>query len=241
MQKSATLSILAFLVFVAGCTTERMGKVTVVNETGEPIDSLTVMHKYSNLYRDTHTWTNIASGVTTASMNVSYNTGPFTTGKDWWIVSWVNANGTNVTSPNNFRQYIDPFEKALANADTNQLDNYLKSIQVTVPSEVVGSIVYKVLASMLFNTEPTVGYKQHILRADDADTNCVTKILIYPANTPFPGTNNTNAWTQGWFNRFWYGLPVANAVVFESHSGNSVTVYTNLVDVAASKTGTGKK
>jgi hypothetical protein len=66
----------------------RTANITVRNETGVPLQQVSVAHKYSSDAGQVGFWTNVAPGATTSAFQVSYRTGLGTTGKDWWIVSW---------------------------------------------------------------------------------------------------------------------------------------------------------
>ncbi|KAK2590468.1 hypothetical protein QQS21_011855 [Conoideocrella luteorostrata] len=63
------------------------------------------------MYRDVHHWDVIQPGNTTApeDMKVHYETGLTTTGKNWWMVYWLNEEHDTMylSNPNNFRKYFD--------------------------------------------------------------------------------------------------------------------------------------
>ncbi|KAK1858809.1 hypothetical protein I4F81_001409 [Pyropia yezoensis] len=96
-----------------GVTTEtKYAEVTVTNATGAPIGAVSVVHKYSSVYKEHHQWGVLLDGQKSEGKSVAYHVGAFTTGKDWWVVSWFSEDGTTqyVSAPNNFRNIIDELE-----------------------------------------------------------------------------------------------------------------------------------
>ncbi|KAK9759677.1 hypothetical protein K7432_017061, partial [Basidiobolus ranarum] len=69
--------------------THRIAKVEVHNETSGPIYAVSVVHKYSNVYKNRKEWTEIGSGQSTCDnpMTIDYDTGALTIGKDWWLIT----------------------------------------------------------------------------------------------------------------------------------------------------------
>ena len=61
--------------------------IEIVNNTGRTLLSVSVAHKYSDNYKNDHTWTVIRDGAATSTTQVDFNTGFLTTGKDWWVVT----------------------------------------------------------------------------------------------------------------------------------------------------------
>lgn len=148
----ACFSLLQF----SAAATKRSAYVTVRNNTPNPIRAVTVLHKYSNNYKHRGDWDIIQTSNTSDSkLTVEYNTGFFTTGRDWWLVTWQNEDKTwfYYSDPKNLRRIFDTIEGISPG-------NRLKS---------------------LFNSESTTGFKQHILRKEDA--NQVTEIIINKDNT----------------------------------------------------------
>jgi hypothetical protein len=169
----------------ASAKTKRQSNAIVTNATGKTIVYATIIHKYSDVYKNNQTWANLPNGSnTTASpLKVNYNTGFLTTGKDWWRVQFKLAKGKMCyTDPNNFREVFDAIDKAvLANAGVagEKLGNvlgeaagtYLAGPPGAVVGEQVGGPAGKAaangIANALFNGEATIGFKQHILRTED--------------------------------------------------------------------------
>ena len=143
---------------------ERTAFVRVVNDSTEPICAVVVVHKYSDVsVDDPGTWDRIDPGCESANMQVNYNTGLATTGKDWWKVQWMSADGTALYSsaPENFRDLGDLAEKvtpAIATAIGGA---------ATVESGGWGGPVAEIIATSLTNDASTSGFKQHILRTKD--------------------------------------------------------------------------
>lgn len=130
-------------------STERHAMARIINQTGRDITTASIVHKYSDNYKNIKTMGSIPNGATSSEyLEVDYNTGAFTTGRDWWLVTWqYDDKAVYFTDPNNFRDIIDSLEQ---------------NIFRTVPSSFSHS-----LADDLFNNASTEGFKQHILRSED--------------------------------------------------------------------------
>jgi Up-Regulated in long-lived daf-2 len=174
----------------ASASTERQAKASINNQTGKTIVHVTLLHKYSNDYKNNRTWVNLPSGHNTSAspLNVQYRTGVFTTGKDWWRVQWKVADGrTCYTDPNNFRVVFDALDQAamsVANLFADQLGKEVAGQVGGIGGEVTGKVAKDAangIANSLFNGEATVGFKQNILRAED-DNKMVT-ISLFGNNT----------------------------------------------------------
>jgi hypothetical protein len=174
----------------ASASTERQAKASIDNQTGKTIVHVTLLHKYSNDYKNNRTWVNLPSGhnTYTTPLTVNYRTGAFTTGKDWWRVQWKVADGrTCYTDPNNFRVVFDALDQAAmatANLFADQLGKEVAGQVGGIGGLVAGKAAQDAangIASSLFNGEATVGFKQHILRSED-DSKMVT-ISLFDNNT----------------------------------------------------------
>jgi hypothetical protein len=155
--------------------TKRTAQVAIVNKTGKKLLSVTVAHKYSDNYKNDKTWELIQPNETTSeTMKVEYNTGFGTTGRDWWFVTWADEEG-NVysTSPQNFREIFDLFDKALTSAaeplKTLGLLVAVGSPEPTSKTIAAAAAATSALALTLLNSESTTGFKQHILRSEDSE------------------------------------------------------------------------
>ena len=159
-------------------------KVRVTNHATGTIAAVTVGHKYSDVYKNTGTFLNIPDGQTATSpeMIAEFNTGVFTTGRDWWIVTWIiqrTVNGETffeecAINPSNFRSVID-FSEGGAKLLVDTVRSITASVAVAtvaggllpaaIPSAAAAATAHVVGMSM--NNESTDGYKQHILREED--------------------------------------------------------------------------
>eukprot|EP00170_Pyropia_yezoensis_P003227 contig_13486_g3234 len=159
-----------------GVTTEtKYAEVTVTNATGAPIGAVSVVHKYSSVYKEHHQWGVLLDGQKSEGKSVAYHVGAFTTGKDWWVVSWFSEDGTTqyVSAPNNFRNIIDELESVGPSATGIVAGAIAAAVTCAGgPSAAAAGVVAAGVASEatkhLFNGESTVGFKQHILREEDA-------------------------------------------------------------------------
>ena len=164
--------------------TKRTALVSVRNNTDTPLVGVSVVHKYSDNYKNEHQWGIIPVGeIPDEKMEVEYNTGAFTTGRDWWVVTWFSPDMKTLyySDPNNFRDLIDGLENlgpdviaAVAGAIAGL------SGSLTGPGAVAAAAgaaaAAKTVTSALFNSEGTEGFKQHILRGEDE--NELTEIVI---------------------------------------------------------------
>lgn len=226
-----TLKLSAALTLALGMTcalassahaqTKRTCKVFVENRSGKEIETLTLIHKYSDNYKNSFTWVELPSGQTTKfPLPCEYNTGTFTTGKDWWLVEFTFKGDKAVyaTAPNNFRGAFDAIEGAFIKYDLGKkIGNILGSVAGgaaggaigtaaapgagttigTAAGKAVGgaagSLAGKELQAALMNGEKTEGFKQHILRK--ADELTPTYIKIWSSTVTFEsasGKSETN-------------------------------------------------
>lgn len=170
-----------FLIFAISLsitsTAQRKSKIYVKNNTGKTIYNVTILHKYSNNYKDKKTHKSLKPKQTSSYFNARYNTGFGTTGKDWWIVSWVEIVNNKqirhrITNPKNGRAFIDGFEKGFKssfNIGSSLMNKYAGDIyglkgQIAAAA---GDVINKKLIKKTMNNSSTKGFKQHILRSED--------------------------------------------------------------------------
>lgn len=192
-----------FLPF-ALCLTKRTALVKIQNNTPDTISGIGVSHKYSDVYKNQYDWSVIPPGsLSTEAMTVEYNTGAFTTGRDWWMVTYHREQTSSLrpnelkmwySDPENFRNIIDFLEKAAPALIKTAINAAKGSNPQLLPAAKAAQIASKVLCKLMFNDESTAGFKQHILRSEDEER--VTTIVINADNT----------------------------ITFQSKSGNSNTV-----------------
>jgi len=175
--------------------THQKVSIEIVNNWGNTLLSVSVAHKYSDDYKNDHLWENIKNGETTSTTKVDFNTGWLTTGRDWWVVTWVDNKGdTYITDPKNFRDIVDFLEKIgddiavpmaviTAWVATGDPEPTSKAVAAAVA-------VTSAVAKQFLNTEGTVGYKQHILREEDK--NRPTRIIIKKNEVEFNSNSGTS-------------------------------------------------
>ncbi|CAH0044590.1 unnamed protein product [Clonostachys solani] len=152
---------------------KRTAQVVVENQTGKTIYGVGLVHKYSDNYVNSEDWAELAHGETSdPSLTVNYHTGDWTTGRDWWLVTWLGDDGKSVlyTDPNNGRCWIDQLEQA-ATKIIPKIAAAIAKAQLKVPgaNKLVKAIT-KELLKPLMNKAETCGFKQHILRDDDSNS-----------------------------------------------------------------------
>ncbi|RDA93686.1 hypothetical protein CP533_4870 [Ophiocordyceps camponoti-saundersi (nom. inval.)] len=168
-------------------TTKRTARVTIKNNSPGDIKSVSLVHKYSDVYNNRAEWP-VIKRFTSPDYHhhaiVDFNTGPLTTGRDWWLLSFYTDDmSTNYfTNPNNFRNVFDFLESvgptvtiSIAGATAGIL-GALAGPATSVIASTAAAAVAKATTDGLFNAESTVGFKQHILRTEDADR--ITTIVI---------------------------------------------------------------
>jgi hypothetical protein len=187
----------------AEAKTTRTANVVVQNATGYNLEFVTVAHKYSSDYKETQTWGNLPNGqITPSPLSVRYNTGAFTTGRDWWSVAFrVKGSRTvYVTNPNNFRSLIDraetlgtPLLNAAGQIGGNAAGKYIAGEPGGTIGGKIGGQAGQALGNALFNAESTVGFKAHTLRGEDeASSRGQTVIRIERNQVKFISPSGTS-------------------------------------------------
>lgn len=164
--------------------TKRTAQATIRNNTSEPLVGVSVVHKYSDNYKHEHQWGIIQPGeLASETMEVEYNTGAFTTGRDWWVVTWYSPDMSTLyySDPNNFRGIFDSLESVapdMVAAAAGAIAALPASLSGpgAVAAAVAAAAAAKATTAGLFNEEGTEGFKQHILREEDE--GAVTEIVI---------------------------------------------------------------
>jgi hypothetical protein len=144
-----------------------------------------VTHFYSDVFDDKQKeWDAIPhDGKSPGAYIVNYNTGFFTTGRDWWFVSWKANDSLYVTRPSNFRGTIDAIEREIIDKGTS-----LAALPPDTSALARKAAVEAFL--QILNKAKTEGFKQHILRQEDE--NEVTKIWIYDDSVVFSSPSGTS-------------------------------------------------
>lgn len=164
--------------------THQKASVEIVNQSGHKLLSVKIIHKYSDIasYTKQLDWTSIPNGAKSSNaQEVDYNTGAFTTGRDWWEVTWVNDLGeVYLTDPHNFRNLLDFGEKIgkFLSAPAMAIGSKVAITSPEPTSKTIGGAVAATgfIAELLLNSGTTDGYKQHILRSED--TKVTTQVII---------------------------------------------------------------
>lgn len=204
---SALSAIVLALASTCEAVTHRHAQVQVQNNTPRNVVAVSLVHKYSNNYKNDKQWPIIHPYSNSEdTLTVDYNTGFTTTGRDWWLLTWYSQDLQTqyFTNPSNFREIFDALDKVAPTAIQAAAGSVAALItSETGPGAAVAAAAATALAKettdRLFNSEGTAGFKQHILRSEDA--NIVTSITINDNGT----------------------------VTFRSKSGTSTTVYTSKI------------
>eukprot|EP01053_Blabericola_migrator_P008604 Blabericola_migrator_1__8603@NODE_4503_length_1118_cov_124_330162_g2788_i0_p1_GENE_NODE_4503_length_1118_cov_124_330162_g2788_i0NODE_4503_length_1118_cov_124_330162_g2788_i0_p1_ORF_typecomplete_len226_score36_61PUD1_2/PF18457_1/3e42Sporozoite_P67/PF05642_11/0_04_NODE_4503_length_1118_cov_124_330162_g2788_i03631040 len=154
--------------------TKRTAYVRVRNNTNKELYGVGLVHKYSDVYKETETWRSLKPGCSTPTLAVKYHTGFLTTGCDWWAVSWYDTELTKeyFTSPNNFRDILDFIEKIAATCLSAAAAGAagvvtVESGPVALAFAAAAAAATKVLCDQLINSESTIGFKRHFLESGD--------------------------------------------------------------------------
>jgi hypothetical protein len=188
-----TLTVLPGISAVEVQATSRTANVTVRNETGVPLQQVSVAHKFSSDAGQVGFWTNVAPGATPSAFQVSYRTGIGTAGKDWWIISWQyqGQNILNVTEPNNLLPVLESLQNILAIPGALTIGAILG---VVSENPFAGQAAAAVAYGFLRNTNSNAGWKQHILRSDDEGPT--TTIIIKQSTVIFDSPSGQSS-TEG--------------------------------------------
>eukprot|EP01053_Blabericola_migrator_P010067 Blabericola_migrator_1__10066@NODE_558_length_7604_cov_14_461059_g418_i0_p2_GENE_NODE_558_length_7604_cov_14_461059_g418_i0NODE_558_length_7604_cov_14_461059_g418_i0_p2_ORF_typecomplete_len226_score30_79PUD1_2/PF18457_1/3_7e43TraT/PF05818_12/18TraT/PF05818_12/21Sporozoite_P67/PF05642_11/12_NODE_558_length_7604_cov_14_461059_g418_i0191868 len=154
--------------------TKRTAYVRVRNNTNKELYGVGLVHKYSDVYKETETWRTLKPGCSTPALAVNYHTGFLTTGCDWWAVSWYDTDLTEqyFTAPNNFRDIIDFMEKIAGpciSAAAAGAAGFItaESGPAALAFAAAAAAATKVLCDQLMNSEGTNGFKRHFLESGD--------------------------------------------------------------------------
>ncbi|KAI0081036.1 hypothetical protein K474DRAFT_1657232 [Panus rudis PR-1116 ss-1] len=181
--------------------TKRRAWVKVRNETGKPMLGISLIHKYSNVYKEEKQYETLDVGATTNDpLGVDYNTGFLTTGRDWWFISWFHPDMKYIWfgSPNNMRGFFDFADNLLPEAIAGAAGGVAGlGTSATGPGAAVAGAAAagaaKLVTSALFNSESTEGFKQHILTEEDEGE--LMEIIVHLSEVEFrskSGTSTTN-------------------------------------------------
>ncbi|KAL7931288.1 hypothetical protein V8C35DRAFT_310004 [Trichoderma chlorosporum] len=188
-------------------TTKRTASVSIRNNTSKPIFGVSLLHKYSDVYKHRKAFAAIAAGdVSKETLQVEYNTGFFTTGRDWWLITWYSQDMKTLyySNPQNYRGTFDAIEQRLTPSPEVVFSAavvlgpiaFLAGNVLAMPAAAAAIAAAESATDGMFKSEETVGFKQHILREEDEGK--VTEIIIND-----------------------------ESITFKSPSGDSETVYTS--------------
>ncbi|KAF4584095.1 Transmembrane amino acid transporter family protein [Ophiocordyceps camponoti-floridani] len=168
-------------------TVKRTARVAILNNSPQTIKSVSLVHKYSSVFKNHAQWPEIRQQHIVNEDNetvVEYNTGLWTTGKDWWLLSFYSHDMRThfYTDPNNLRDFVD-FLETLAPIITISIAGGAAGVLGALSGPVTGIVastaacaLAKATTDKIFNSEGTVGFKQHILRESDAGQTTVISI-----------------------------------------------------------------
>jgi hypothetical protein len=148
----------------------RVTSVKIVNNSGINFASVGVVHKYSDNYKNSYLWENVANGVTTgADMTVDYNTGFMTTGTDWWYVMATAEDGTKyITDPSNATWLLDIVNKGISGVVEPMATGIVAGSAFAGQAEVAAPVAAaKFLLEAVVNEESVEGFKEFMLRKED--------------------------------------------------------------------------
>ncbi|MDE9484247.1 hypothetical protein [Xenorhabdus bovienii] len=158
--------------------TKKEALVSVCNYTNQEVLSISVVHKYSSVYKNEHTFEKgLSHDFCSPSMTVDYNVGLGTYGSDWWMVTWVAEDGTTyISCPNEFSHIYDIL---IDNKDSifNCLEAVVALAAVLDPEPATkialaaaAVALTKAIAEPFINADEDKinGFKMHTLREEDA-------------------------------------------------------------------------
>ncbi|KAM4066049.1 hypothetical protein HRG_000207 [Hirsutella rhossiliensis] len=203
MEKRMIFAVLLTLLEIATAQLRvRKASVSVRNNTPRPLQEVSVVHKYSSVYKHNHTWPIIQPGERAEDrMVVQYHTGFGTIGVDWWAITWVELEQKTsyVSKPLNFRKIVDYMEK-FAPRTISALASTAAGIATVeagpgamVAAAVAAAVASQQVTEFLFSSESTDGFKQHMLEREDQNT--LTEIVIEADGTIAFKSNSGNSYT----------------------------------------------
>ncbi|EPQ59861.1 hypothetical protein GLOTRDRAFT_5821, partial [Gloeophyllum trabeum ATCC 11539] len=161
--------------------------VNVRNNTGKPMVGISLVHKYSNVYKEDKQWGRLEHGATTPEpLGVDYNTGFLTTGRDWWVVTWFQEDMKYIwfSASINMRGFFDFADNLLPEAIAG----------ATGPGAVLAgagaAAAAKLVTSNVFNAEGTEGFKQHML--EEEDEGDLMEIVVNLSTVEFKSKSGTS-------------------------------------------------
>lgn len=171
------MSRTAFLVFASAllllipsvcAATKRYAKVKVINHSSRTIAAISLVHKYSDVYKSSAEWGLISDGHHSSLHQVAYNTGWLTTGRDWWMVTWYDdkLKTEYYLDPANLRNVVDVLE-AVAPIVAAGVAGYGGAVLAGPAGAQLGMGIALAVSNELTNSATTAGFKQHILSSDD--------------------------------------------------------------------------
>lgn len=156
----------------------QIAHVKIVNKSGVNFKSVFVLHKYSDLYKNSYSWNQVPNNSeTNADMLVEYNTG-WAIGSDWWYILAIGENGdTYLTDPSNGLAFFD----------------FILKIGVDIASINPGSdAAGKLIGDLLASDESISGFKKFLLRKEDISSpisiTLTSDEVVFEANS---GTAST--------------------------------------------------
>jgi len=162
--------------------TKNTARCEVINNTGQKLYNLTVIHKYSDVYTDTLSNQGIVeNNQKSPSFAVRYNTG-LATGNDWWYIIWnsIGTQGGQLVSSDPHTSFLFDLEDIFRGAAENvglvagsAAGAAVGAITVagaaatTALGGVFGAMAMEEITAQIL-AEGTRGYKQKTLKSKDA-------------------------------------------------------------------------
>jgi hypothetical protein len=150
-------------------TTKNYAQAVIQNNSSKTFVSIGLSHKYSDVFKDQTSWAALAPGQTsTPPLTVEYNTGFGTTGQDWWYILAVDSEG-NIwnTNPSNARWLWDGADSLIQKFGSTVAGWLFAGATITEGTTVIGAGLIQLL-TMMTNNESTAGFKEFLLRSEDA-------------------------------------------------------------------------
>lgn len=171
-------------------TTANYAQVVIKNNSSKTFVSIGLSHKYSDVYKNQSTWADLGPGQAGhPPLTVEYNTGFGTTGQDWWYILAVDTEG-NVwnTDPSNARWLWDKVDWGLQKFGSTIAGWLAAGAPESGGVTLVGAGLLQVL-TMATNDEATTGYKEFLLRSEDAGQTVT--ITLTDTNINFSAPSGT--------------------------------------------------
>lgn len=153
--------------------TRRKARICIRNNTDRTLKAVCLRHRGADGGVHVGQWSDIPEGAISSPLYVEYEAGLVSQGPDWWLITWVYADGSEiyVTDPSNVSEAVDAMRVKIAAVMPDferQFDSAYTGLQA---EELLDAIADGVVRSARLS-----GWKEHTLRRAEADRTMTIEI-----------------------------------------------------------------